>query len=145
MSRTVKWKPHNWKQDLKKAFCTGKMDLSELKTRQNNIDKLWNELDLYLKDKINLNANLSIIQKSNYDLLSWLYKKKKVSIEEWQDKAGLELLNCDPFSKITKIKGDYLFLDIATCHKITKKDMYYLFYETLDMVRVNNNKKKENR
>ena len=144
MSRTVKWKPHNWEQDLENAFSTGKMNLTDLKNRQNNIDKLWSELDLYLKEKMNLSVNLSIIQKSNFNLLNWLYKKKKVSIEEWEAKAGLELLNCDPFSKIVEMKDNYLIINIEACNKITEKDMYYLFYETLNEVVINNiNKKKD--
>ncbi|MCP3967173.1 MAG: DUF4037 domain-containing protein [Lentisphaerae bacterium] len=135
MSRTLEWKPKHWNQKLIEAFRTGKMNIDNLKVRQNALDGLWNEINDYLSKEFHLKKGLSIIQKSTYDLLRSLCVKSKIPITEWQKKASLKMLNCDPFAKVVKVIDGYIEFDYEACSKISEKNMYYLYYQILDTVR----------
>lgn len=129
MSRTLDWKPADWEERLGRAMSVGDLSVESLKDRQACIESLWLEIDSYIRDTYYPGFRLKIMQKYFYDLLMILVQRKKIPLSEWNEKAGIAMLNSDPLYKITVIKDGYVILDMEKLLGLSAEDMYSWHYE----------------
>lgn len=134
MSRSLKWLPFNWDKRLSQAMNTGNLTISSLKNRQAIIKDLWKEIDEYLIDNIYKDLPVHIMQRTFYELLKYLVYKGTITIDEWESKADIGLLNKDPFHNIVEIKDNKIVVDKTKLLNITQKDMYSWHYEIVNSV-----------
>ncbi|MBC8060920.1 MAG: DUF4037 domain-containing protein [Clostridiaceae bacterium] len=135
MSRTLNWKPKHWEEKLSKAMSTGDFSIQSLIERQGAIERIWKDIDLYIINKECPEFKLSIMQKYFYDLLKFLVKKEVVTLQEWKTKAGLDMLNGDPFYSIVTVDSEKITLDKEKFLSMSQEDMYYWQYEVLESIR----------
>ena len=109
-SRTLQWTPTEWDMKISEAMSTGDLSLESLIKRQDNIKKLWKEIDSYIIKKECPYFKLKVMQKIFYDLLELLISNNYITIEEWNKNASKSLLSAEPFfSCVTVIDGKIIF------------------------------------
>lgn len=134
LSYSLEWKPENWKDRILKSLDTSDFSIAGLKKRQNEIEKLWKEIDKYLNEKY-FQIPIHIMQKRFFNLLKILIENEPMEIEEWNKHSTINTLNNDPFHKIVKIVGSKIFIDKKKLNNIKPEEMYKWHFEVLDAVR----------
>lgn len=71
-SRTLSWTPEQWEARLPEAMSTEDFSIESLVKKQSVIEKLWEEIDRYFVNKECLDLNVKLMQKSFYDMLTFL-------------------------------------------------------------------------
>ncbi|AEV69993.1 hypothetical protein [Acetivibrio clariflavus] len=144
MSRTLEWKPIDWEERLGRAMSTGDLSINSLIDRQNCIEKLWLEIDNYIRETYYPDLRLKVMQKSFYELMQLLVQNQTVSVSEWNKKSSIAILNGEPFYRVTEIKNGYIILNMEKLLGLSANDMYYWHYEivkdivdNLDMSKTN--------
>lgn len=131
-SRSLQWTPTKWDIKISEAMSTGDLSQESLIKRQNNIEKLWEEIDSYIIKKECPNFKLKVMQKTFYDLLQLLSSNDYIAIEEWSKNASKSSLLAEPFfSCVRAIDGKIIF-DKEKALSIKPEDLYYWHYEILE-------------
>ncbi|HBL07117.1 MAG TPA: hypothetical protein DDZ33_09380 [Clostridium sp.] len=133
-SRTLSWTPTQWETRILKVMSTGDLSLESLINRQSVIEKLWEEIDLYIVKKECPHFKLRVMQKSFYDLLKLLFENDFVTVEEWSENASLSFLSGEPFFSFVTIKNGKIIVDKEKAFSIKPEDLYYWHYEILEKV-----------
>ncbi|GFZ33617.1 hypothetical protein CSC2_41430 [Clostridium zeae] len=115
-------------------MSTGDLSLDSLIKRQSLIEKLWEEVDLYITKKNYPNFNLRVMQKYFYDLLKLLLESDFVTVDEWNKKASLSLLAEEPFFSFVTVINGKILIDKEKAFSIKPEDLYYWHYEILEKV-----------
>ncbi|MFH1334622.1 MAG: DUF4037 domain-containing protein [Pseudomonadota bacterium] len=121
--RDLPWLPTHWNERRKALLATGDLSIVSLKERQKLIDFIWFEINDYAREHLFTGVPNDITTKAFYDLILTMFKKKKISIKEWESYLPLSLLNQDPFYEIVHREKDFIFL----------KEMSLDFYKDLSM------------
>lgn len=135
MSRTLNWLPNDWETKLNSAMSTGDLTIESLIIRQKAISDLYNEVDMYLVDIYYPDLPVKVMQRTFYELLTDLYNKKSISIDEWKSKASLNILNKDPFRQVIRISGNFIILDQEKLLCLTLNEMYAWQYEIVEEIK----------
>ncbi|HEX2906834.1 MAG TPA: DUF4037 domain-containing protein [Phototrophicaceae bacterium] len=135
LSRSLAWKPPDWETRL--ARCLLAVDETEagLRQRQAEIVRLWDEIDRHIIEQHCPDLPVRLMQKYFYDLLAWLVERRRLTVAEWQERAGLALLNTAPFYLIVRREGECLVLDAERLAQIQPEDLYRWHFEVLAAVR----------
>ncbi|AKC64206.1 Uncharacterised protein [Clostridium sporogenes] len=133
-SRTLPWTPIQWNKRLLEAMSTGDLSLESLIKRQSIIEKLWEEVDLYIAKNECPKFNLRVMQKTFYDLLKLLLQNDFITVEEWNRKASLSLLSEEPFFSFVTVINEKIVIDKEKAFSIKPEDLYYWHYEILEKV-----------
>jgi len=131
-SRTLSWTPTQWETRILKVMSTGDLSLESLINRQSVIEKLWEEIDLYIVKKECPHFKLRVMQKSFYDLLKLLFENDFVTVEEWNENASLSFLSGEPFFSFVTIKNGKIIVDKEKAFSIKPEDLYYWHYDVLE-------------
>lgn len=131
-SRTLSWTPIQWETRLLEAMSTGDLSLESLIKRQSIIEKLWEEVDLYIAKKECPKFNLKIMQKTFYDLIKLLLQNDFITVEEWSRKASLSMLSEEPFFSFVTVINEKIVIDKEKAISIKPEDLYYWHYEILE-------------
>lgn len=131
-SRTLSWTPIQWETRLLEAMSTGDLSLQSLIKRQVAIEKLWEEVDLYIVKKECPNFKLRVMQKTFYDLLKLLLKNDFITVEEWNKNASLSLLSQEPFVSFVTVTDEKIVIDKEKVLSIKPEELYYWHYEILE-------------
>lgn len=137
MSRTLEWKPVDWEERLGCAMSIGDLSISCLVDRQTHIEKLWLEIDSYIKETYYPDFNLKVMQKYFYDLMQLLVQKQTIPVSEWNKISNISMLNGDPFHKVVEIKDGNIILNMDKLLSISAEDMYSWHYEIVKAVVAN--------
>jgi hypothetical protein len=135
MSRTLQWTPDNWISRLTQIMCDLSPDIQNVAVRQQNIAKLWAEIDRYIVSTMDNDYPLNIMHKIFYDLFIMLTENKSVSVETWQTVADLSLLNHAPFNLCVSIIDQSIILNHDKCASLTLDDMYSWHYDIVKAIR----------
>lgn len=133
-SRTLSWTPTQWETRILEVMSTGDLSLESLINRQSVIEKLWEEIDLYIVEKECPHFKLRVMQKSFYDLLKLLFENDFVTVEEWSENASLSFLSGEPFFSFVTINDGKIIVDKEKAFSIKPGDLYYWHYEILEKV-----------
>lgn len=131
-SRTLSWTPTQWETRILEVMSTGDLSLESLIIRQSVIEKLWEEIDLYIVKKTCPHFKLRVMQKSFYDLLKLLFKNGFVTVKEWSENASLSFLSGEPFFSFITIIDGKIIVDKEKAFSIKPEDLYYWHYEALE-------------
>ena len=115
-------------------MSTGDLSLESLIKRQSIIEKLWEEVDLYIAKNECPKFNLRVMQKTFYDLLKLLLQNDFITVEEWNRKASLSLLSEEPFFSFVTVINEKIVIDKEKAFSIKPEDLYYWHYEILEKV-----------
>lgn len=128
MSRSLDWQPVDWIARLTQILCDLSPTVEGLQQRQTRIAALWEEIDRFIVATIAPDYPLQVMHKYFYDLLVLLVEQGAVPVEEWETRAGLDLLNNAPFNLCTSVQDGRVVFDRAACAKITANDLYEWHY-----------------
>lgn len=131
-SRTLPWTPIQWERRLLEVMSTGDLSLQSLIKRQHAIEKLWEEVDLYIVKKECPHLDLRVMQKTFYDLLKLLLKNDFITVEEWNKNASLSLLSREPFASFATVTDEKIVIDKKKVLSTKPEELYYWHYEILE-------------
>lgn len=135
MSRTLKWTPDNWLERLTHIMCQLAPNTENVKTRQQTISALWDEIDRYIITITGEDYSLNVAHRTFYNLMRMLVDHSTVSVTQWQEVADVSLLNHAPFNLCVSRQGDSITLDRARCTALTPDDLYSWHYAIVEAVR----------
>ena len=124
MSRSLAWTPADWERRLVQAMSTGDLGAAALVSRQQVLAGLWSEVDGRVAAACDPDLPVRAMQKTFYDLLSWLSRRGRVPLVEWQARRGLSLLNQRPFYGVACIEGEDVVLDRVKLAALGPDDLY---------------------
>ncbi len=133
MSRSLNWKPNNWDDRLNQSMLSDHT-IKSLKDRQTVIDRLWIEIDNYIRNKYFKNLPIPVMYKYFYDLMRDLVEHEWITIDEWKEKTSLEMLNIDPFHKIVSIQENKIILDRNKLLSLKPQSMYAWYYKIVETI-----------
>ncbi len=135
MSRTLAWMPDNWPERLARALSTGSMDANGLRTRQAEIEALWQEIDDHVRRNFFPNLPVAVMQRSFYTLLATLAERGSLTWMEWEGLGGPGVMNMDPFQPLLTIDDEGVRLDRARLAAVEPADMYGWHFAIVEAVR----------
>lgn len=130
-SRTLSWTPIQWETRLVEIMSTGDLSLESLIKRQVAIEKVWEELDLYIIKKECPHFKLRVMQKTFYDLVKLLLEKDSITVEEWNKHAKLSILSSEPFSSFATVTNEKIVINKGKILSIKPENLFYWHYEVL--------------
>lgn len=129
--KNLKWMPNKWDEVKKQILSTGDLSINSLIERQKIIDKVWNEINFYVREEYFDGAPSDITTKYFYDLIKLIKNKKKISVDDWIKVFPLKILNEDPFHKFLVKKGNWICFDEAAFNGLSADSMYYWHYKAV--------------
>ncbi len=134
MSRSLAWTPDGWQQRLTHALCTVGPDAGSLRTRQQIIAALWDEIEAHIRAEHAPDLPVNLTQQWFYDKLAWLAEKGTIPLDEWSAEVGLSVLSMDPFYPVVRVDNDAVTLDRDKLRTLPLESMYAWHYAILAAV-----------
>lgn len=124
MIGNLHWLPMGKDELLKALFSTNDLTLDSLIIRQKDIDKIWNAINDYIKEKYFKGLPVDITKKYFYDTLLKLVKFQKISIDEFTKITGLRSLHSDPYAEFLSVDDGYIYIDQKRLLSLDINSMY---------------------
>lgn len=135
MSRTLAWTPEHWPERLVQLLGHVSPDMESVTLRQRHIGEVWQEVDAYIMSMSDKPYPVNVTQRFFYDLLTLLIEKQSMPLADWQQVAGMGMLNIAPFNLCVSVTQDSVVLDKDKLAALTPDDLYSWYYEVVEATR----------